>query len=135
MLQISGSQAVSAFRIEKLLADVQASLPKVTKLVSEFQHFVDVNAELSTQESHVLSKLLTYGPKRRGAEHSGQLILVLPRIGTISPWSTKATNIANNTGLANIKRIERGIAWYVHCLLYTSPSPRDKRQSRMPSSA
>ncbi len=115
MLQISGSQAVSAFRVNKLLADVQDALPKigVNKLVSEFQHFIDTDNELSAKHSQVLEKLLTYGPKRRVADNVGQLILVLPRIGTISPWSTKATNIATNTGLVNVKRIERGIAWYV----------------------
>ena len=115
MLQISGSQAISAFRVEKLLIDVQTNLPHihVSKLVSEFQHFVDINGELGAEQHQVLSKLLTYGPKRREAKNNGQLILVLPRVGTISPWSTKATNIANNTGLSNVKRLERGIAWYV----------------------
>ncbi len=113
MLQISGSQALSAFRVEKLLTDIQTTFPQVTQLVSEFQHFVDLSDALNAEQSQVLDKLLTYGPKRREAKHVGQLILVLPRIGTISPWSTKATDIANNAGLSSIKRIERGIAWYV----------------------
>ena len=113
MLQISGSQALSSFRVEKLLADVQKTLPSVQKLVSEFQHFVDLDVALDDEHKNVLDKLLTYGPKRREAAHDGQLIVILPRIGTISPWSTKATDIAKNAGLARIKRIERGIAWYV----------------------
>ncbi len=113
MLQISGSQALSSFRVKKLLANVQTTLPSVRQLVSEFQHFVDLETALNDEQKDVLGKLLTYGPKRREAAHDGQLILILPRIGTISPWSTKATDIANNAGLTSIKRIERGIAWYV----------------------
>ena len=113
MLHISGSQALSSFRIDKILADIRDEFPTVTNLVSEYQHFVDIKSELDAESLSVLNKLLTYGPKRRQVDHQGQLIIVLPRIGTISPWSTKATDIANNSGLIDVKRIERGVAWFV----------------------
>src|SRR5690606_24740892 len=60
-----------------------------------------------------LDKLLTYGPAIASHEPRGQLILVTPRPGTISPWSSKATDIARNCGLNQVKRLERGIAYYV----------------------
>ncbi|MGH1538866.1 MAG: phosphoribosylformylglycinamidine synthase [Arenicella sp.] len=114
MLHIPGSQAISSFRIEKLLPQVKREFPQIQQLVSEYQHFVDiVDQSLSDQQTETLHQLLTYGPSRRAVEHKGQLILVLPRFGTISPWSTKATDIVHNAGLPIIKRVERGIAWYV----------------------
>ncbi len=114
MLHIPGSQAISSFRIEKLLPQVKREFPQIQQLVSEYQHFVDiVDQSLSDQQTETLHQLLTYGPSRRAVEHKGQLILVLPRFGTISPWSTKATDIVHNAGLPIIRRVERGIAWYV----------------------
>lgn len=115
MIHIAGSQALSSFRVEKLLADIQTEYPQVKSIISEYQHFVDLKSDLSKEQYDVLTKLLTYGPKRSAVTHEGQLILVLPRIGTISPWSTKATDIAKNTGLDAVRRIERGIAWYIVC--------------------
>ncbi len=61
----------------------------------------------------VLAKILTYGPSASAATPPGQLLLVVPRPGTISPWSTKATDIARNCGLSAVHRIERGIAYYI----------------------
>ena len=114
MLHIPGSQAISSFRIEKLLPQVKREFPQIQQLVSEYQHFVDIaDQSLSAQQTDTLNQLLTYGPSRRAVEHKGQLILILPRFGTISPWSTKATDIVHNAGLPDIKRVERGIAWYV----------------------
>ncbi|MFZ2321835.1 MAG: phosphoribosylformylglycinamidine synthase, partial [Pseudomonas sp.] len=59
------------------------------------------------------ARLLKYGPSVPVQEPTGRLFLVVPRFGTISPWSSKATDIANNCGLAKIQRLERGIAYYV----------------------
>ena len=115
MLHIPGSQAFSVFRIEKLVKDIQTVVPEVQNITSEYQHFVDLLGDgLVAEEQKVLEKLLTYGPSRNAVTHQGQLILVLPRLGTISPWSTKATDIAHNAGLSSVKRVERAIAWYVH---------------------
>ena len=115
MLQIRGSQANSNFRIAKLYEQLKTSFPQVTGLNSEYQHFVDTSEEISQQQQIVLTSLLQYGPVVPEVPHSGELILVLPRFGTISPWSTKATDIAHHCGLNNVKRIERGVAWYIQC--------------------
>ncbi|EEY39177.1 phosphoribosylformylglycinamidine synthase [Vibrio mimicus MB451] len=76
-------------------------------------HFADLKAELNPQELEKLEKLLTYGPTIQEHEPQGLLLLVTPRPGTISPWSSKATDIAHNCGLRSIKRLERGTAYYV----------------------
>ena len=76
-------------------------------------HFADVTAALNFDEHSKLEKLLTYGPHIPEHEPQGTLILVTPRPGTISPWASKATDIAHNCGLTQVHRIERGIAYYV----------------------
>ncbi len=73
---------------------------------------VDNNA-LSEQEKQVLDNLLTYGPMQNQTSLSGKSFFVMPRAGTISPWSSKATDIAHQCGLTKIKRIERGIEYQV----------------------
>ncbi len=117
MLRLRGSQALSDFRIEKLLSDIRERLPKVQSLNSEFQHLVELRegcAALSEAELVKLEQLLTYGPKMNEVEHSGQRVYVLPRFGTISPWSTKASDIVKHCGLDNVNRVERGVAFYIN---------------------
>jgi len=110
---LRGAPALSEFRTNKLLATfTELSIP-VTGIYAEFMHFADLASELSTSEIEKLEKLLTYGPSIAEHQPVGELILVTPRPGTISPWSSKATDIANNCGLTQINRLERGIAYYV----------------------
>ena len=113
MLILRGAPALSAFRHGKLLEQLTAKVPAVTGLYAEFAHFADVTGVLSTDEEHVLARLLKYGPSVPVQEPSGRLFLTIPRFGTISPWSSKASDIARNCGLAKIQRLERGIAYYV----------------------
>ena len=116
MLQLLGAPALSEFRIQKLLADLSASGVDVTgwSLDSRFLHFVDVKAELTPAEAQVLASILTYGPVTQGVPATSSLLrLVVPRPGTISPWSSKATDIAHICGLKMVKRIERGVAYYL----------------------
>jgi len=113
MLVLRGAPALSAFRHAKLLANVQAQVATVTDLYAEYIHFAEVTSELSAQESEVLGRLLRYGPKAQVQEPEGTLQLVVPRPGTISPWSSKATDIAHNCGLNSVNRLERGIAYYI----------------------
>ncbi|MGE0113391.1 MAG: phosphoribosylformylglycinamidine synthase [Steroidobacteraceae bacterium] len=114
MLLIPGSSALSDFRLRKLLATIQDALPQVRGLSSRYMHFADLTAELNATERQVLQSLLTYGPREEhGSDERGQLILVLPRLGTISPWASKATDIAHVCGLKAIHRVERGIAYHV----------------------
>ncbi|MEC8451729.1 MAG: phosphoribosylformylglycinamidine synthase, partial [Pseudomonadota bacterium] len=79
----------------------------------EYVHLVDSQGDLSKQQIEILEKLLTYGPARQAQTPSGTFFLITPRPGTISPWSSKATDIAHNCSLKNINRIERGCAFYI----------------------
>ncbi|WNN47631.1 phosphoribosylformylglycinamidine synthase [Siccibacter colletis] len=110
---LRGSPALSAFRINKLLDRFTALNLPVTSVYAEYVHFADLNAPLSADEHSRLARLLQYGPSLSSHEPRGTLLLVTPRPGTISPWSSKATDIAHNCGLAQINRLERGVAWYV----------------------
>ena len=126
MLRLRGSQAYSDFRIEKLLKSVQANFSMVQRIESEFQHLiklVDDNDPLDADELAKLEQLLTYGPVTQNVEHTGQRLYVLPRFGTISPWSTKATDIVSHCGLSKVARVERGVSFYIHA----SPSLDDSQ--------
>lgn len=113
MLILRGAPALSAFRHGKLLSQLTAKVPAVTGLYAEFAHFAEVTGVLDANEEQVLARLLKYGPSVPVQEPSGKLFLTIPRFGTISPWSSKASDIARNCGLAKIERLERGIAYYV----------------------
>ncbi len=115
MLQLPGAPALSPFRIAKLVARLTALEPAVRGLDSRFVHFVDLERPLAAAELEILERLLTYGPRIAAAlqEGEGELLLVVPRTGTISPWSSKATDIARVCGLDGVRRIERGIAYRV----------------------
>ena len=113
MLILRGAPALSAFRHGKLLEQLTSKVPAVTGLYAEFAHFAEVSGVLSADEQQVLARLLKYGPSVPVQEPTGRLFLSIPRFGTISPWSSKASDIAHNCGLGKIQRIERGIAYYV----------------------
>ncbi|WOH39299.1 phosphoribosylformylglycinamidine synthase [Thalassotalea fonticola] len=110
---LRGAPALSDFRISKLLSQCeQLNLP-VTDVYAEFMHFSHNSEVLNSDELNKLEKLLTYGPTIEEHEPAGTLLLVTPRPGTISPWSSKSTDIAHNCGLTNIIRLERGMAYYI----------------------
>ena len=113
MLILRGAPALSAFRHGKLLAQLTAKVPAVSGLYAEFAHFAEVSGTLGADDEQVLARLLKYGPSVPVQEPAGRLFLVVPRFGTISPWSSKASDIAHNCGLDKIQRLERGIAFYV----------------------
>ena len=112
VLPLRGVTALSDFRVEKLLQKAAAlGLPEV-KLSSEFWYFVGSEKALDAATVEKLQALLAaqsveQTPEAREGLH---LFLVTPRLGTISPWASKATNIAENCGLEGIERIERGMA-------------------------
>ncbi|AGS40517.1 MULTISPECIES: phosphoribosylformylglycinamidine synthase [Cycloclasticus] len=113
MLELIGSTALSAFRKQRLLTKIRQSVPHITDISAEFIHFVDIEQTLSNSELETLTRVLTYGPKSDGVEHVGERLLVVPRANTLSPWSSKATDIAQHCGLDQVKRLERGVAYYV----------------------
>ena len=111
MLILPGSLALSSFRQNRLLRSLQALLPEVKAVEARFLHLVD--GEVAPGEAHDhLAALLEYGEPFTGNDH-GELFLVVPRPGTISPWSSKATDIARNCGIAGVHRIERATAFYI----------------------
>lgn len=110
---LRGSPALSAFRITKLLSRCQDAHLPVSDIYAEYVHFADVSAPLSADEHARLQRLLKYGPSLPEHAPKGRLLLVTPRPGTISPWSSKATDIAHNCALPQVLRLERGLAFYI----------------------
>ena len=110
---LRGSPALSQFRLEKLYLSLKQSAPNISHIYAEFVHFAFSNKPLRDAQQNSLKQILTYGPQANTEAFTGELFLVIPRIGTISPWASRATDIANNCGLVNVLRIERGIAFYI----------------------
>ncbi|HEY7787679.1 MAG TPA: phosphoribosylformylglycinamidine synthase, partial [Casimicrobiaceae bacterium] len=115
LLSLHGSPALSPFRIAKLKAGLDALRPAhgVASISASFRHFVDLDGEFDPSARAILDKLLAYGPQVVADDDRAPLLLVVPRPGTISPWSSKATDIARVCGLTAVRRIERGIAYRV----------------------
>ena len=117
MLVFPGPTALSSFRLSKLRSELVAEGLNVNRIDTQFMHFVDLNEKLNQQDLAVLTGLLRYGAeesqRRDLIQSDHQLRLVVPRSGTISPWSSKASDIARICGLDKVIRIERGIAYRI----------------------
>ncbi len=112
MLILRGAPALSEFRRSKLIRQMQEAGIEISDLTAEYVHFVDTAESLDTKETEILQTLLTYGPTAANPHlQAAKELIVTPRPGTISPWSSKATDIAHNAGLRKIRRIERGVAY------------------------
>ncbi len=105
ILFLKGATALSEFRIAKLLERLRPL--GVYHAEAEFRYFVELGQTLSAAEGEFLAELL----QAERHEPAAQALLVTPRLGTVSPWSSKATDIARNCGLSAVRRIERGVAW------------------------
>lgn len=128
MLVFIGSAAHSSFRLQKLQRRLKIS--RKESLASRFVHWVDTSSPLSDAERDLLATLLTYGPADSSESvatqgnlggpvvnlaqqiQSRSTVIIAPRLGTISSWSSKATDIARNAGLHKVTRIERGTAYF-----------------------
>jgi len=110
ILKVRGSRAVSAFRLDKLNSRLATIHRSVRVTAAEHWHFVEAERPLAARETTVLERLLQYGEPVPAGE--GRMLLSVPRLGTISPWSSKATDIARRCGLEAVRRIERGVAWF-----------------------
>ncbi len=107
VLFLKGGSALSEFRINKLLESIGPL--GVAEVLAERRYFVELNDELNPDDLDFLGELLHADP----LQAEGECILVTPRLGTVSPWSSKATDIAVNCGLAAVVRIEHGIVWHL----------------------
>ena len=118
MLQIPGNTALSPFRLQRLRDELKQVVPGLEFLSARFMHFVSLEQALDEGERQLLERILSYGPADSAmdtgadtAVSGAEQWVVVPRFGTISPWSTKATEIARICGLDRVERIERGICW------------------------
>ena len=112
MLRLSGPKALSLFRTEKLLQELQAINRHISALSARYVHFVNVDGPtLPAEQLTQLEQLLDYGDALKTTADDGFPILVIPREGTISPWSSKATEIAQRCGLVGVLRLERAIEY------------------------
>src|ERR1700704_734946 len=109
ILKLRGGRAASAFRLDKLNSRLATSHGSVQIAAAEYWHFVETERALDARETDVLQRLVQYGEPASAGE--GRMLLSVPRLGTISPWSSKATDIARRCGLEAVRRIERGTAW------------------------
>ena len=105
LTQFEGGNALSSFRAQQLLTDLVAIHPKITGVSARFVHLVATEGAVASALQERLSALLTYGDPYTG-NAEGLAFIVTPRLGTISPWASKATDIARNCGL-NVFRVER----------------------------
>lgn len=114
VLKLSGNSALPSFRIEELQQKIKAiGLPHTLELSSEYWYFADIKSALTTEQTASLYQLLDVTQNNDTSKKNQQLLLIIPRLGTVSPWASKATNIAHNCGLTKINRIERGMAIWV----------------------
>jgi phosphoribosylformylglycinamidine synthase len=110
-----GAQALSSFREHALLTKIQQIVPQIGGLQARHQHWAAFEGEPSAQDIDKLSALLRYGPpSHAGQDRAGNdvaaTVVVMPRLGTVSPWSSKATDIARNAG-ARVSRLERVLVY------------------------
>lgn len=119
MMQIiPGSRVFSQFRKTRLLAQLQAVEPSIVNFEATYQHFLDLAQALDETETEQLNRLLSYGDLDSTSIdtiHHCHTLWVVPRLGTISPWSSKATEIIQRCGLQAVRRVERGMCFKFTC--------------------
>ena len=105
---VPGGNALSPFRAAALLERLHRAVPTVTGVSARHVHWVASEQPLDEATAATVTKLLTYGPPDAGAASGAHLatVVVAPRLGTLSPWASKATDIAHNCGV-DIRRVER----------------------------
>jgi len=113
MLELWGAPALSQFRLDRRLWELKAQDPRVTGLAARWIHFVDVAGQLTDSERELLGILLTYGSRALSAVPDSRRVLITPRVGTVSPWSSKATDILHVCGLSAVRRVERGTVYFI----------------------
>ena len=133
ILKLRGTAAFSATRLNRLEAGLRRAVPAVTGLAAEHWYFIELEHALAAGELERLQELLGI-PTTPAPAPEGRMFLVTPRLGTISPWSSKATEIARNCGFAAIRKIERGIAFHLCGSIPDPTIPAGKLHDRMTES-
>ncbi|MCC7178157.1 MAG: phosphoribosylformylglycinamidine synthase [Acidobacteria bacterium] len=113
LLHLRGGLALSAFRVEKLNRALESRSSSVRVAATCFWHLVETARDLTPAERADLERLLEHGPPAPPEPAGTRLVLVVPRFGTISPWSSKATDIVRRCGLDAVTRVERATAYYL----------------------
>ncbi len=117
MLRIRGCPALSPFRLEKIVSQLKKSIPSLSALDTAFVHFVNVEQALDEKELINLTQVLDYSEGEKTVAEAKDTVpadlFVIPRPGTISPWSSKASDIIRHCGLTKVIQVERGVAWYI----------------------
>jgi len=136
ILKLPGRRALSEFRLNKLLQQATQHLPRLRGIDTQYWHFVKLARSLSDDDTATLNALLTYGPAPLGRsdvrdEDAGEILLVVPRLGTISSWASKATDIARQCGLRGVERIERGTVYRLRGVR-ASALPTAQRRALLP---
>ncbi|MGA9991800.1 MAG: phosphoribosylformylglycinamidine synthase [Thiobacillaceae bacterium] len=116
ILTLRGGSALSEFRLAKMRDEARKSGISLGQIATRFWHFIEVSETLSSAETEVLNQVLGESDPSSGPDFFGSLYPVTPRFGTISPWSSKATDILHNCGLGKVVRVERGIAYHLENL-------------------
>ncbi len=130
MFALEASSALSGFRSERLLAALRAADSRVSAVSGRYVHFVHSSRPLSEKELSKLRQLLSYGFEAPDVR-ADATFLVIPRLGTISPWASKATDIIHNCGISEVLRVERGVRYSVS---FADVAPKDEETLRLVSS-
>lgn len=110
VFELSGARALSDFRAARVLAALQRVSSNIEAVSGRFVHFVHASRELTKAEEERLASLLTYGDAAEDVR-ADLAFMVVPRLGTISPWASKATDIVKNCGIEGVLRVERGTVY------------------------
>lgn len=114
-LLLDGPAALSPFRLERLLARLQALEAGVSRVEARYRHLVRLGAPLDAEGAARLAKVLSYGEAAGASDAlAGLSLAVVPRLGTTSPWSSKATEIARNCALPQVERVERAVVYRLY---------------------
>jgi phosphoribosylformylglycinamidine synthase len=114
ILRLRGRSAFSPFRLARLLRDARRHVPRIASVGAEYWHVIRVRRALSDTERDRLERILTYGPLYAPVESHGQILVVVPRLGTLSPWSSKARDILRQCAMDAVERIERALVLHFH---------------------
>ncbi len=113
ILQILGSRALSEFRLQHVLRQVQSAVPDVDSLAAKYGYFVACTTSFQAHDIKLLLNLIGAESVQDNLLASGDDVLAFPRLGTRSPWSSKATDILRRCGFEGIDRIERAVVWTI----------------------